>query len=403
MADWRDNLQAASFRGVEFLTDGAEVERGRRLVVHQYPRREEWDVEDLGRSARRYPLEIYILASRMADGFWSQRDRIAEALEAEGPGTLVHPYYGSLQVHVEDARESYSTRDGGVVRWSVKFVLGQSPREPKVRADTPVAVRTRATAALGGARESFSRVFSVEDRPEFVAGAARSVMEQLTAELRSLAGGGSMARPYTAYVDQIGRASAEVAALVRRPTDLAVTVTDLLGGLSAVFRRPAQAVQAYRSLFRFGSGLAPVPAGTVTRAQQARNQHALTALVRQAAVIEAAQSSSAMSFPTLDEATQVRDELAGELDRHMLTADDALYPLLGDLRVAVIRDITARGADLARIVRYTPTATMPALVLAHRLYGDAAQADHVIVARNRSVRHPGFVRGGQALEIQVRD
>jgi len=35
--------------------------------------------------------------------------------------------------------------------------------------------------------------------------------------------------------------------------------------------------------------------------------------------------------------------------------------------------------------------------VAHRLYGDALAADG-IVARNR-IRHPGFVTGGQALEV----
>jgi len=40
---------------------------------------------------------------------------------------------------------------------------------------------------------------------------------------------------------------------------------------------------------------------------------------------------------------------------------------------------------------------MPAIVLAYRLYGDAERADE-IVARNR-VRHPGFVPGGQPLEV----
>jgi prophage DNA circulation protein len=43
------------------------------------------------------------------------------------------------------------------------------------------------------------------------------------------------------------------------------------------------------------------------------------------------------------------------------------------------------------------SATLPALVVAHRVYGDATRADE-IVSRNR-VRHPGFVPGGIALEV----
>jgi prophage DNA circulation protein len=40
---------------------------------------------------------------------------------------------------------------------------------------------------------------------------------------------------------------------------------------------------------------------------------------------------------------------------------------------------------------------LPALVVAHRLYGDAARADEITV-RN-GARHPGALRGGIALEV----
>jgi prophage DNA circulation protein len=85
------------------------------------------------------------------------------------------------------------------------------------------------------------------------------------------------------------------------------------------------------------------------------------------------------------------------LDARQGEADDAVYGALADLRGAVVRDIAARGADLARVVRYTPPETLPALVLAHRLYGDAAR-DGELVARN-GIAHPGFVPGGLELEV----
>lgn len=41
--------------------------------------------------------------------------------------------------------------------------------------------------------------------------------------------------------------------------------------------------------------------------------------------------------------------------------------------------------------------TLPALVIAQTLYGDGSEADQ-IVSKN-SVRHPGFVTGGQTLQV----
>ncbi len=62
-----------------------------------------------------------------------------------------------------------------------------------------------------------------------------------------------------------------------------------------------------------------------------------------------------------------------------------------------MRAVPGEASDLPRLLRYVPPATVPSLVLAHRLYGDVAlEAD--LVARNRVAR-PGFMLGGQALEV----
>ncbi len=94
----------------------------------------------------------------------------------------------------------------------------------------------------------------------------------------------------------------------------------------------------------------------------------------------------------------MRTEVTDRLDTLMESAtDDESYQALADLRSATAKDITARGADLARVVAYDPPATRPALVIAYDLYEDAGR-DAEIVGRNH-VRHPGFVPGGQPLEV----
>ena len=93
----------------------------------------------------------------------------------------------------------------------------------------------------------------------------------------------------------------------------------------------------------------------------------------------------------------MRDELHEALDEQMLVADDKTYRALNDVRVSMINDISTRSADLAKTVSFTPKATLPALVIAHQLYGDATMED-TIIDRN-PIRHPGFIQGGEALEV----
>jgi len=160
---------------------------------------------------------------------------------------------------------------------------------------------------------------------------------------------------------------------------------------------PFAAIAAYGELFSFGADQPPVPTTTGSRISQANNQKAVISLIQRTAVIEAARASAQADFTSYPEAQQLRTELTDRLDQLLDSAPDAVYIALVELRGAVITDITARGANLARIVPYTPKRTLPALVVAYHIYGDAAE-DGNLVGRNR-IRHPGFVPGGQPLEV----
>ncbi|MNG20327.1 hypothetical protein D3C84_1045720 [compost metagenome] len=94
----------------------------------------------------------------------------------------------------------------------------------------------------------------------------------------------------------------------------------------------------------------------------------------------------------------MRDVLLEQIDSESeRTGSDDTYLSLSGLRVEIVSGIPGSGRDLPQLLDYTPPATLPALVVAHQLYGDAGRADE-IVARNRP-RHPGFLVGGQALEV----
>jgi prophage DNA circulation protein len=102
-------------------------------------------------------------------------------------------------------------------------------------------------------------------------------------------------------------------------------------------------------------------------------------------------------YADIDTAIGVRDQLTDVIDMLSLTADDQLYPVLMDLRASVVRDINTRVAALPALVTFVPARTLPSLVLAYRLYGDATR-DAEIVARNDLV-YPGFAQGGAPLEV----
>ena len=232
-----------------------------------------------------------------------------------------------------------------------------------------------------------------------------------------------------ALYDQVAEETASI--VIRRYSTsfgLASRLLGLYSGLTGLASSPLSALMSYRGLFgyglsssnrsaasapaytRYGSSLPVVPQVTPIRVSQAQNQEALAALTRRAALVEASRLSSRVAYESYDQAAAIREELAERLDDEAagLTlgtaaaiVPDPVYNALTALRAAVVRDITTRGADLARVSSVQLPATLPALVAAYKVYGDATRADD-LVSRNRSlIRHPGFVPGGQSLEILV--
>src|SRR5215468_266723 len=84
----------ASFKGVPFKVLSSTDEMGRRGDLYEYPLSEDTAWKDLGRKARRFKIEGYLVGGDQVE----QTVRLANAAESREPGTLIHPLYGSQVV-----------------------------------------------------------------------------------------------------------------------------------------------------------------------------------------------------------------------------------------------------------------------------------------------------------------
>lgn len=393
---WRDELRPASFRGVPFFVRTHEAGLGRRVQVHEYPLRDKPWAEDLGRKARALTVEAYVLGP----DYMAARNSLVRAIEQAGAGQLVHPYLGELRCTVVSCKLREGSDEGGSARFSLEFVEAGDATFPTNEASTTAAVAATADYAAAAVRSNFERRHRVANKPAFVAAASQNIFNQAV-------------NGYKAAVKSVRAASKAVAALNRDITAAQRDVVTVLfnpasaaqalaGGLRQLVRNvtvaPREQLKLAQLFYRFGSLLPPVVASTTSRRQQATNQTEMLRLVRVTAAAEGALAASAVQFDSYQDAISVRDELVATLDDAMLTgADDASYDAMRALRAATVRDITARGANLARLVTWTPGVTMPSLAAAQRLYADATREPELL-ARNR-VRHPLFLQGAQPLEV----
>jgi prophage DNA circulation protein len=396
MATWRDNMQKGSFRGVPFLTTKSDGQIGRRNVVNEYPNKDEAYVEDMGLKARVFTLDIFVLG----DDYMTARDTLEAAFEKEGPGELVHPWRGRMTVSVTDCRPSESIDQGGRQSWSVTFTQTGENKQPNIRPDTAAIVDITADNAIAASENDFAETFNVDGLPEFVEADAMTQINTALSDTLALARGmlpdmGIL----SAFISNANGIVSKLTQLMRLPTNLASSITGQISGFLGLASGPLSAFNALKNLF--GTSHKSVNRTTPSRIQQDDNRKAVADLTRRTAIIEAARTTASINFDSTMQAVQVRNEIVDAIEAEQLTAPDEVFNSLSDLRTAVVRDINARTTDLPNLIKYTPKATLPAVVLAYMIYGDAKK-DEDIVNRN-AVAHPGFVQGGKALEVLTDD
>lgn len=384
-------LRPASFRGVGFVVDSTDLAAGRRTQVHEYPQRDKPYVEDLGRATRDLAFNAFVVG----DDYVDQANALLAALEEPGPGTLVHPWFGTLTVSLKDpARVSF---DAGLGRasFSMSFVESGELAFPAATSSTQAQSRKAADKLQAASVNSFASKFSVKGFQDFVSAAASGSLGDMLGIVSS-----SRVGSILGMANSLAATVSTAIALVSNPSTLG---WKLLGafGLSGLATSVAAWSSIVRSLSRMGrsSSLAAPPAPVVytpSRQQAHVNAVAVNALARQALIAQAVGGSSlvgtaADTTPQLSYADMmaVRNDLLAAIDHEALTADDEVYQALMDARAAVFADLTGRARDNARLTTLTPPETLPAVVLAYDLYEDATREADLVV-RN-AIRHPGFV------------
>lgn len=426
---WRDKLQKGSFRGAPFLWQKAEAEVGRRTARHDYPLRDDAYFEDMGRSPREFTLEVFVIGPEYMDA----RDTLVSALEEPGYGTLVHPTMGTLSVQLSGkARISESTDEGGMARFTLPFVLAGENKLPSSYIDTASVVETKSDAVLSTISNEFEANAAVN-----IAKSSFSLAEEFIYTCKTITARITAVKSEVAKVQaDLARMKASLNELISAPYELAQTIQGLITSVTLLAEDPLSALDLYKDFFDFGSDKQDKSYTTAIERQEADGQEAVTSLVQVSAIASAASAVAVMDLSAVavmgrstvavmgrsgvayQEVLSIRDLIIDKIDAVMempikgsvsesgytrpISAgeygiSDDIYNTLFDLRFAISNDITERGADLARIVPYTPDMTLPAMVIAYKLYGDISKADEII-ARNH-IPHPGFVQGGQAIEV----
>ena len=123
---WKDDLQDASFRGVQFECTSTNESGSKSLAVKQAPYSNKANVEDLGNN----PLKISIEAIFSGENYKIEMDALWAALVATGSGELIHPVHGVMQVSAESYQIGHVAEEVDACKISIEFLQAEDKERP---------------------------------------------------------------------------------------------------------------------------------------------------------------------------------------------------------------------------------------------------------------------------------
>jgi prophage DNA circulation protein len=399
-----DDYREASWRGEKFWVDTTTASIGRKTALHELPGDVDI-VEDIGRLGRRVAVEAHVSGANYA----AARDRLRDAVEMPGPGVLVHPYWGELTgAIVGDVTVKESTKHGGLVVFSFTFL----EQGDLLLVAVDKALAQKAAAVVGLANKKLKKDF---DLAGFVAALIAKVLGKVSQILGYVAKAKS-------FVDQ-------ALGIIDAAASIIVAAVDTLKMIASLPETIAQSIYgAWQSVVASVSSLQPddpiaqdaaiaalreilslaweatetivdAPITTPTRLRQRVIEQSLRTHSRAVVVALVAESLEMIALPSASSASALQRDLLERIDSLVEEPDIdlELYHALEDLRASVVIYLERTALNLPDIVDYSPAITIPALVAAYDIYGDASRAAD-IVARNRQLRENELI-GGVVLEV----
>lgn len=404
--DWLATLFPASYKGVPFWVEKDEEGGGRRLVVHQFPMRDDPFVEDLGEDERTYDVTAYV-ASDAAD---REAASVLGVCTARGAGTLVLPMQGPVTVQCKSGKRSREKDRHGYVALELKFIRDGAASAVVTVASLAQAVFDAAGSVSAAAGAALAATVATRALPDVVANAATDAAQLAVLDLEGVRAGTPVDPAASGKVRDAlsGLLDAATLAFARRPgdaegfiaspagqaagtlSDAPETVSGWGAGLVEAARALGDGIASTLALPAFANLVGP-PAGppanavTETRRRVAENEVAIARTARLAALAAMAEAAVRRDYGSRQEAIAARATLAELFWREQAAMTGAalapLYLAVETLRGLAVAQLSRRIIDLAPILDVEARISMPSLWWAWRLHADPKRATE-LVARN---------------------
>lgn len=381
---WRERLREASYKGVPFGVVDSEESHGRRVVVHEFVGKDEPTIEDLGGAPRQFSLQAFVLG----DDFMDKRDALKKVLNEKGTGTLIHPWYGEIEVsQYAEYKIKHSASTGRMCTFELFFVQDDESQSPRPRVNSSSRFNKSASLSSYLSASRFDSLLDISDLSNFVKDETNDFLNSSLKVVQD-ALGINVFNENTDFIDLAvnGESIAKnfINSITKLNKDSSKNTLDKGKSLNTSRQLIAKDAPSYLE----GTDNTP------TKNSLIKNKSLINELAQQTLVIELAKEYSSDVPESRKAAQTMRYELMDSIDELLslktyLPLNDDLYTSFVDLRASSLAKMSELAHKAPQVKYHTPKATLPSLNIVYAISAGTALNDDFLV-RNK-VKHPGFI------------
>lgn len=369
---WRDQYLQASYKGVPFNVESVDGSYAKRTTLHEFGGRDGGETEELGNRLDEFSVTGYLVG----DDYMEQLQNLLDVVRSHGPGQLVHPYRGVMNVKCLGLNTKEDSKSGGLVKISLKFRKEDTEAAKKPKVNTKRKAQESAQKLRDAADEDFSERYTTKKLPNFIS-------EELAADLRAIT---AEIGYYAHMVEEIAYYANNLDLVKEKIIDYAIELGFGTDGLHAVYNLE-------HSLY----SISVVEELTKNRETQAKNQKAIIDLVASTVISVSAENTVQRTFATYSDAVNSRDILLDAIDQlQERTESNEIYQAMQALRVDIFNALPPEGEDLPSLVTLQAPDSYSSVLIAYQMYGDPNR--HLEITERNQVRNGAFCPAG-SLEV----
>lgn len=386
-----NQLLPASFRGVSFYTSTSSMESGRKQITHEFPNSNRRFVEDLGRFQNIYKMSAIV--SGTGFNYSQNKNALIEALEQEGIGQLVHPFYGSVQVVAKQfSVEEDITRLGEAI-----FTLTFEKSDPALvpigdsnnLSNLGITSDNLLDILAGDIGNAFSLFNSYPNNYTDALSMVSLIGDAFGVNTTLFTQSISSINQFNALLDGY-KASGNT--LIAQPTQLGTETMNLYTQTDTLVTNPSERLPVYQKFYDFNDNQVPVNPTTFELAQRQSNREILNGSIQAGALVQSYRTAAQIDYGNIRELNMVQSLL--ETQYQKVIQNEAI-PNTTKLAIQELRSQARLFFEAERLnvnqIESIVTKRQPLTILNYQYYGSVDNVPR-IAALNK-IRNNAFIEG----------